>query len=254
VAINLSPLSLHDPEEIEDALVALARRRRIVIEITEHAAVEDYEVAAASLGRLRAAGVQLAVDDAGAGHSSLLHVLRLRPDIIKVDRSITSCIDSDPARRALAAAVGIFAGETGAVVVAEGVERDAEVEALRHIGVTRGQGFGLAMPSSLPVPTPTYRPTRTVDLQGGEGWAVPDGLPQTEVGVVAHGLLGSLGSMATAVNMLRDMEATDPEKLRALCSVLDRQIAHVGGVLGDVVRGLPAETVEYLEALTAQHR
>jgi EAL domain-containing protein (putative c-di-GMP-specific phosphodiesterase class I) len=263
VAINLSPMSLQELQPIEGALLDLARRRTIVLEITERTAIADYDMAAASLARLRSAGVLLAVDDAGAGHSSLLHVLRLRPEIIKLDRSITASIDADPSKRALAAAMGIFAGETGAVVVAEGVETDAEVAALRGIGVTRGQGFGLAMPSAPPLPEPTYRPQRPVDLRdagrpthpsarvgGGEEWAQPD----AAAAVAAHGLLASLGSMSTAVGLLREMEATEPEQLRALCSVLERQISHVGGVLSDLVRGLPAETVSYLEGLTAQRR
>ena len=259
VSINLSPMSLHDAGPIADALAEAARRRRIVIEITEHAVVEDYAPVLEGLTRLRAMGVRLAVDDAGAGYSSLQHILRLRPDIIKLDRSITSCIDEDPARRALATAMVIFAGETGATVVAEGIETEGELAAVRSTGITRGQGFGLALPSPLPLPPVSYSAQPFVDLRtptapppravpGPEG-APPD----VGVAVAAHGLLGSLASMSRAVALLR---ATDgllpPEQHRAACGVLERQIAHVTGVLEDLMRGLPVDAVRTLDDLSAR--
>ena len=90
---------------------------------------------------LRARGVQLMIDDAGAGFASLRHVLGLHPDAIKLDLSLTRDIDSDPVRRALAASLVAFAREIGATIVAEGIETRGELETLRALGVTHGQGL-----------------------------------------------------------------------------------------------------------------
>ena len=92
------------------------------------------------------------VDDAGAGFASLRHVLGLSPDVIKLDLSLTRDIDSDPVRRALAASLVAFAREIGAAIVAEGIETGGELETLRALGVTHGQGYYIARPLSGPVP------------------------------------------------------------------------------------------------------
>jgi EAL domain-containing protein (putative c-di-GMP-specific phosphodiesterase class I) len=79
-------------------------------------------------------------------------VLGLRPDAIKLDLSLTRDIDADPMRRALAASLVAFAREIDAIIVAEGIETQAELEALRALGVTHGQGYHLARPGHGPVP------------------------------------------------------------------------------------------------------
>lgn len=122
---------------------------RLVIELTEHVVVEDYPELLLHLRQLRGAGVRLAIDDTGAGISSLAHILKLGPDIIKLDRALTSGIDSDPARRALAIALVAFAAESGAQIVAEGVETGEELAALCELGITFGQGYHLAKPAPL---------------------------------------------------------------------------------------------------------
>jgi EAL domain-containing protein (putative c-di-GMP-specific phosphodiesterase class I) len=96
--------------------------------------------------------MQFMIDDAGAGFSSLKHVLRLHPDVIKLDLALTHDIDSDPVRRALAASLVAFAREIGATIVAEGIETHGELETLRALGVTHGQGYYLARPGPGPVP------------------------------------------------------------------------------------------------------
>ena len=120
-----------------------------MIEITEHAPVADYDALAQAIRPLRAHGVRLAVDDAGAGFASLRHILRLSPDVIKLDRALTAEIDSDAPREALAAALILFASRIGSTVVAEGIEREEELRTLRNLGVLYGQGYYLARP--LPV-------------------------------------------------------------------------------------------------------
>lgn len=120
---------------------------RTVIELTEHAQVSDYNDLLDALAPLRAAGMRLAVDDAGAGYASLQHIVQLRPDVIKLDMSLTRAVDIDPARRALAAALIYFAGETGAQIVAEGIETEDEFTALKGLGAQCGQGYLLGKPT-----------------------------------------------------------------------------------------------------------
>jgi EAL domain-containing protein (putative c-di-GMP-specific phosphodiesterase class I) len=102
-----------------------------------------------ALRPLRQRGLRLAIDDTGAGYASMTHILKLEPDIIKLDCALTTGIDRDPVRRSLAAALTTFAREMGAVVVAEGIETEAELGTLRQLGVMFGQGFGIARPAPL---------------------------------------------------------------------------------------------------------
>ncbi len=119
---------------------------RLALEVTEHAAVKNYDVLNAELTPLRARGLKLAIDDAGAGFSGLQHILRLEPDIIKLDMTLIQKIDIDPARRALAGAMQMFARQTGAVLVAEGVETQDELSTLARLGFMRAQGYFLGKP------------------------------------------------------------------------------------------------------------
>lgn len=119
---------------------------RLVIEMTEHAAIDDYDSFDQRLLRRRMEGVRLAVDDTGAGFASLRHILRLRPDLIKLDISLIRGIDLDPLRQSLVTAVVSFAQSLTSTVVAEGIESDAELMKVRSLGVEWGQGFLLGMP------------------------------------------------------------------------------------------------------------
>lgn len=128
----------------------------IVLEVTEHSEVADWAALDRELQTLRAMGILIAMDDAGAGYSGLQQMVRLRPDIIKLDRSLVDRIDDDPARRSLCAAMVHYASETDAALVAEGIEREEEAEVLRALGVDRGQGFLLARPMPLAQLLETY--------------------------------------------------------------------------------------------------
>src|SRR5262249_42296595 len=83
-----------------DRVLATTDLSRVVLEITEHASVTDYDVLMAPLATYRARGAKLAIDDAGAGYASMRHILALKADIIKLDMSLTRNIDTDPSRRA----------------------------------------------------------------------------------------------------------------------------------------------------------
>lgn len=144
LSLNVSPETAVSGELSE--LVGPALGPRLVLEITEHAPIDDYASFAADLEGLRARGVRIAIDDTGAGFASLRHILRLAPDIIKIDMTLTRRITTDRAERALTRALISFAAETGATVVAEGVESEAEIGALSELGVPCGQGYHLGRP------------------------------------------------------------------------------------------------------------
>jgi EAL domain-containing protein (putative c-di-GMP-specific phosphodiesterase class I) len=122
---------------------------RIVLEITEHERIVDVEALLRQLAPLRARGLRVAVDDAGSGYSGLQQVVQLRPDLIKLDRFLIDGIQNDPGRRALAAALMMFARETHSKLVAEGVEKDEELAVLQALGVDLIQGYLLGRPQTL---------------------------------------------------------------------------------------------------------
>ena len=145
LAINLSP----------DVACSLAQQRslrvpldRVVLEITEHTAVASYDTLRELLDPLRRRGLQLAVDDAGAGFASLRHILELQPDVIKVDRSLVAGVDRDGARRTIVSTFVLLALDIGATVIAEGVECPAELSTLADLGVDCVQGYLVARPST----------------------------------------------------------------------------------------------------------
>ncbi len=145
LAVNTSPATLATGQLSE--LVSAAGGDRVVIEITEHSAIDDLDVLLMEIDRLRELGARIAVDDAGAGYSGLQQIIRLRPDVIKLDMSLTQNVDKDVARRALASAMVQFARDTNARVVAEGIETEAELRTLKAIGVEMGQGYHLGRPA-----------------------------------------------------------------------------------------------------------
>jgi EAL domain-containing protein (putative c-di-GMP-specific phosphodiesterase class I)/FixJ family two-component response regulator len=148
LSINVSPATATSPQFV--ATMAESAAHRVVIEITEHARVDDYDRLNRAMSRLRSMGVRLAVDDAGAGFASLQHIVRLSPDFIKLDIALTRGIGTDPVRRALATALISFASEIGADIIAEGIETEEEFETLHSLGAAYGQGYFLGTPASLP--------------------------------------------------------------------------------------------------------
>ena len=148
ISINVSPATLVSPRL--SAALAGARAERLVLEVTEHAAVADYRVLKHALQPLREQGVRLAIDDAGAGYSGLNQIVELVPEFIKLDVFLTRGIERDAVKRALAAALVSFAREIGAALIAEGVETSEELSVLEHLGVPHAQGFYLGRPLPLP--------------------------------------------------------------------------------------------------------
>ncbi|WP_129338230.1 EAL domain-containing protein [Cellulomonas endophytica] len=144
VAMNVSPGTL-----LTDGCAALLRRLpapRVLLELSEHDPVEDYGALHAALAEARGRGMRLAIDDVGAGFSSLRHIVLCRPDVIKLDRSIVDGVAADDVLRTLVRALVEFAHGSATTVVAEGVETVDDVVALRALGVDLGQGWHFGRP------------------------------------------------------------------------------------------------------------
>jgi EAL domain-containing protein (putative c-di-GMP-specific phosphodiesterase class I)/CheY-like chemotaxis protein len=148
MAVNVSPVTAERPDLL--ALLASAHVDHVVLEVTEHAPVEDYPRFRIAIGRMRELGARLAIDDAGAGFASLRHILELDAELIKLDGSLTHSLDADPRRRSLASALIEFGRESGAAVLAEHIESELQLCELRRLGVTYGQGYHLGRPQPLP--------------------------------------------------------------------------------------------------------
>jgi EAL domain-containing protein (putative c-di-GMP-specific phosphodiesterase class I) len=145
LSVNLTPsvaYELADQDRYFDFLPAL------VLEITEHAAVDSYAKLRERLRPRREQGLRLAIDDAGAGYASLKHVVELEPDMIKIDRSLVDGSANDRARRSAIRAFVILAEEIGAMVIAEGVEQVEDLQAITDLGVDAAQGYLLGRPTA----------------------------------------------------------------------------------------------------------
>ncbi|MBI2238576.1 MAG: EAL domain-containing protein [Actinobacteria bacterium] len=162
LSVNASPPTLTSPRVLE--ALGSVQAERVILEVTEQAPVEDQLVLEEAISKLRARGVRLAIDDAGAGFASLGNILRLAPDFIKLDISLIRGIESDEAHRATASALIRFASDIGAEIIAEGIETPAQLHALRALGVPYGQGFHLARPAPLP---PADRVPTRIELASG---------------------------------------------------------------------------------------
>ncbi len=145
LSVNLSPEALAASDTILKLLTGEAPGR-MVVELTEHQPVLMSQFLVDRLDQLRSAGVRIAVDDAGSGYAGLEHILDLRPDVLKLDRALVRGIASHAGRQAMCDAMVRFAGRTGALLVAEGVETDDDLQVLRYLGVRHAQGFLLGMP------------------------------------------------------------------------------------------------------------
>jgi EAL domain-containing protein (putative c-di-GMP-specific phosphodiesterase class I) len=151
LSVNLSGPLLLDPRTSE-MLRATPHLDRLILEITENSLLEDTPGVVAEIERLSGEGLNFAVDDMGAGYSGLRQITAVRPTYLKLDRSLISGIDSDPDRGALVSAMLGYVRQTGGHLIAEGVETEAELETLRHLGVTLIQGYLLGRPAA-PWPT-----------------------------------------------------------------------------------------------------
>lgn len=147
LAINISPSLVMRREGLPECF-APAEGRRVVMELTEIEPIHDYidlRDSVDALGR----PVLLSVDDVGSGFANLAHILAMSADYVKIDQGWIRNLEDDPAKRALVAGIQNFAAETGAMVVAEGIETDAELAAVQRMGIGLGQGFLLGRPEEI---------------------------------------------------------------------------------------------------------
>ncbi|MBJ7550600.1 EAL domain-containing protein [Marinomonas ostreistagni] len=147
LGINVSPETIMRCSSIVSMFGDHAER--LVLEITEHEHIDDYVEVSNALQPLRELGLQIAVDDAGSGYASFRHILQLKPDVIKLDRSLISGIDTDSSQYALATAIVAFANETNAIIVAEGIETREELSCIQTLNIKLGQGYLLGRPAPL---------------------------------------------------------------------------------------------------------
>jgi EAL domain-containing protein (putative c-di-GMP-specific phosphodiesterase class I) len=145
ISMNISPATLLTPNAAQ--LFNRLPLDRVLLELSEHDRVEDYDVLMAVLAPLRAGGLRLAIDDVGAGFSSLRHIVLTAPDVIKLDRSMIAGVSTDPVLTTLVRSLVAFGHDCASRVVAEGVETEQDAEALRVLGVDYGQGWHLGRPA-----------------------------------------------------------------------------------------------------------
>lgn len=144
LSLNVSPSLVTTSRRL--AGVLRKADRPVVLEVTEHASVDDYAAVRAAIARLRPP-VRVAIDDAGSGVANFHHIVELRPSFVKLDMSLISGIDTDLTRQALVVGLLRFAAESGSQTIAEGVETEAELATLRRLGVPLVQGYLLARPA-----------------------------------------------------------------------------------------------------------
>ncbi len=147
LALNVTPSMLLGDAGL-DPILRGTGRSDLVLEISEMEPVHDYGALLHAIDAL-GASVQISVDDAGAGFASLAHILALRAQYVKLDRSWIQGIETEPAKRALVAGLQGFAAETGASLIAEGIETAAQLDAVRALGIAYGQGYLLGRPGDL---------------------------------------------------------------------------------------------------------
>ena len=157
LAINFTPASLLDSQFEASAFSAMCKdvglnARQITLECTEQQAVSDLAPLVKQVKALRRLGFGFAIDDAGAGYASFTLIAALRPSVIKIDREIVSGIARDDAKQALVEAFVSFGGRIGALLLAEGIERRADLAMLTGLGVDLGQGFLIGKPNVVPQP------------------------------------------------------------------------------------------------------
>jgi diguanylate cyclase (GGDEF)-like protein len=144
LSLNFSPSALASPK-----IMAILPRNMsdIVVEVTEHELASEDGGLEDGIAKMRARGARIAVDDAGAGYAGLNQVMRVQPDVIKLDRSLIEGVQSDSAKSALVEFFVMFARRVGAGVCTEGIETLEELRTLINLGVSYGQGYLLGRPS-----------------------------------------------------------------------------------------------------------
>jgi diguanylate cyclase (GGDEF)-like protein/PAS domain S-box-containing protein len=144
LTVNLSPSALTSAEVQAVLPTSLAG---VVIELTENELLSEAPGLTAAITDVRRRGGRIAIDDAGAGYAGLKHVMRLEPDLIKLDRALVAGVEHDPSRASLVASFVAYGRDSGATVCAEGIETIGDLVRLADLDVTYGQGYVIARPA-----------------------------------------------------------------------------------------------------------
>ena len=148
LSLNISPRLVAQAERLRPVLGAADRP--LIVEITEHETIDDYD-------RLRDAieglghNIRVAVDDAGAGIANFGHIIDLRPDFVKLDISLVRGVNADLGRQAMVVGMRHFSKTAGCRLIAEGVETTEEADTLTSLGVEFGQGYLFGRPEPIDV-------------------------------------------------------------------------------------------------------
>lgn len=146
LSVNISPARLGHPL-VTGRLRNAADLSGLVLELTEHVPVDNLTALRRRIDSLRDRGALLALDDTGAGWSGLRQLAELQPDIVKLDRSLVTDIDTDEVKQGLVELVGQFVSRLGSRLLVEGVETSDELDAVNRLGVPLAQGWLLGRPS-----------------------------------------------------------------------------------------------------------
>jgi EAL domain-containing protein (putative c-di-GMP-specific phosphodiesterase class I) len=152
--INVVPNSMYDPDFQGTSLISLLEGlglspERIVLEVSEHYAIENYTLFVEALQNFTQMGFSIAVDDIGRGYSGLEKIAHLNPRYLKFDIQLVQGIDESHVKREMTRALKAFADKMDSKIIAEGIEREGERQALVDLGIDYGQGYLLARPKPL---------------------------------------------------------------------------------------------------------
>lgn len=149
LAVNLCAATLVADFALVGHLVEFRQRRHLIVEITEHATIDDEVGVLAALAELRRGGVDIAVDDVGSGYAGLRRLVLLEPDVIKLDAFVVHEMGTNPTKTAVAELILEFARKTNARCVFEGIETDDDIEAATSIGADLLQGYRVGRPAAV---------------------------------------------------------------------------------------------------------
>lgn len=149
--VNVETELIHDLKsrghEVLQPLLAL--RGNVVLEITERAAIRDYDLFRESIQVLRGLGFKIAIDDAGSGYASLQSIAELRPHYLKISNYLVTGLHEDTIKADVVEMLVRLAARIDASTVAEGIETPEDLEAVKRLGVTYGQGYLLGRPAKI---------------------------------------------------------------------------------------------------------
>jgi EAL domain-containing protein (putative c-di-GMP-specific phosphodiesterase class I)/CheY-like chemotaxis protein len=155
--VNLHPKDLADPALFLATEPLSSIANRVVLEITERSSLDKLDRVSERVAALRRMGFRIAIDDLGAGYAGLTTLAQLEPEIVKLDMSLVRDVNTNPTKRKVVRSMTQLAREIGALVVAEGVESEDELETVVNLGCDFVQGFYFARPARV---SPSSRPSR----------------------------------------------------------------------------------------------